>query len=319
MRHYSDYNNKDEYWHFGVDEEQGLLDFLLANAKESRTKVKATLKGRGVKVDGKTITQFDFRLMPGMKVSVSKTKRNQNVLKNRFVKIVYEDRWLVVVEKAPGILSMAAGHSSLNVKAVLDDYFHKSRQNCRAHVVHRLDRDTSGVMMLAKTRKALVKLHEMIREGELHKSYKTLVLGDWVNDRQHIKAPLYKFVSANGERRVCVDAEKGLPSHSIFQLIERFGPVSYLAVDLKTGRTHQIRVHAQYAGHPLVGDDKYGDFEENKKIAKGSLGVPFKRMFLHAYRLEFKHPITGRNLCITAELPAECADLINELKKRKEN
>ena len=112
MRHYSDYNNKDEYWHFGVDEEQGLLDFLLANAKESRTKVKATLKGRGVKVDGKTITQFDFRLMPGMKVSVSKTKRNQNVLKNRFVKIVYEDRWLVVVEKAPGITQSEAQKSS---------------------------------------------------------------------------------------------------------------------------------------------------------------------------------------------------------------
>lgn len=96
------------------------------------------------------------------------------------------------------------------------------------------------------------------------------------------------------------------------------GQSSYLNVDLKTGRTHQIRVHAQWAGHPLVGDDKYGDFEENKKIAKGSLGIPFKRMFLHAYRLEFKHPISGQSMSVTAQLPKDCAELITALKQRKE-
>ena len=143
-------NTQGEYDHLTVSEEQPLLEFLLANIKQTRTKIKATLQGQGIKVNGKTVTQFDYLLKPGMKVAVSKTKRNQQPFKSRYVKIVYEDRWLIVIEKQPGILSMAAGHSSLNVKALLDDYFKKSRQNCTAHVVHRLDRDTSGLMVYAK-------------------------------------------------------------------------------------------------------------------------------------------------------------------------
>ena len=125
MRYYSDYNKPGDYHQFVVAAPCGLLEFLLDNLHESRSKVKATLQGRGVKVNGKTTTQFDYGLLPGMKVAVSKTKRNQQDFKNRYVKIVYEDRWLVVVEKNVGILSMAAGHSSLNVKSVLDDYFHQ--------------------------------------------------------------------------------------------------------------------------------------------------------------------------------------------------
>ena len=139
-----------DYDHLAVTEEQPLLEFLLTHAKQSRNKIKQTLQGQGIKVNGKTVTQFDYMLKPGMKVAVSKTKRNQQPFRSRYVKIVYEDRWLIVVEKAMGILSMAAGHSSLNVKAVLDDYFKKTRQNCTAHVVHRLDRDTSGLMVYAK-------------------------------------------------------------------------------------------------------------------------------------------------------------------------
>ncbi|HIV83259.1 MAG TPA: RluA family pseudouridine synthase, partial [Candidatus Prevotella intestinigallinarum] len=255
MRHYSDYNNKDEYWHFGVDEEQGLLDFLLANAKESRTKVKATLKGRGVKVDGKTITQFDFRLMPGMKVSVSKTKRNQNVLKNRFVKIVYEDRWLVVVEKAPGILSMAAGHSSLNVKAVLDDYFHKSRQNCRAHVVHRLDRDTSGLMVYAKDMET-----EQILEHNWH---------DIVYDRRYVAVVSGEIVEEGGTVASWLKDNKAFVTYSSpvdnggkyavthFRVLDRTTDHSLVEFKLETGRKNQIRVHSADIGHPVCGDVKY--------------------------------------------------------------
>ena len=143
-------NTQGEYDHFQVTEEQPLLEFLLANVKQSKNKIKLTLQGQGVKVNGKTVTQFDYMLLPGMKVAFSKTKRNQQAFKSRYVKIVYEDRWLIVIEKQPGILSMAGGHSSLNVKTVLDDYFKKSRQKCTAHVVHRLDRDTSGLMVYAK-------------------------------------------------------------------------------------------------------------------------------------------------------------------------
>ena len=143
-------NSQGEYEHLEVHEEQPLLEFLLSHVKQSRTKIKQTLQGQGIRVNGKTVTQFDFPLKPGMKVAVSRTKRNQQPFRSRYVKIVYEDRWLIVVEKQPGILSMAAGHSSLNVKSVLDDYFKKSHQNCTAHVVHRLDRDTSGLMVYAK-------------------------------------------------------------------------------------------------------------------------------------------------------------------------
>ena len=145
------YNNlrNDAYNVFKVEEPSTLLPWLLANLKESRNKVKATLQNRGIKVNGKFITQFDYQLKVGDKVSVSKSKKN-NQFKSKFLKIVYEDQYLVVIEKNIGILSMAAGHSTLNVKTVLDDYFKKTRQHCTAHVVHRLDRDTSGLMVYAK-------------------------------------------------------------------------------------------------------------------------------------------------------------------------
>lgn len=279
------------------------------------------VRGGEVRVNKKRAT-VDTRLqlgdelrVPPIRVSTIAKKESARPIDDIELPILYEDEHILVVDKPAGL----AAHGGSGVSFGLIERLRAARPNQPyLELVHRLDRDTSGVMMLAKSRKALVRLHEMIRNGELHKSYKTLVLGDWVNDRQHIKAPLYKFVTSSGERRVCVDEEKGLPSHSIFQLIERFGAVSYLNVDLKTGRTHQIRVHAQWAGHPLVGDDKYGDFEENKKIAKGSLGIPFKRMFLHAYRLEFKHPISGQSMSVTAQLPKDCAELITALKQGKE-
>ena len=142
--------NNDSYI-LKVSEEAPLLEFLLTSLPHlSRNKIKDILQGRGVKVNGKCVTQFDQPLKAGQTVSVSKKKQERYQLQSRYVKIVYEDRWLVVIEKNIGILSMAAGHKSLNVKAVLDNYFDKSRQNCRAHVVHRLDRDTSGLMVYAK-------------------------------------------------------------------------------------------------------------------------------------------------------------------------
>ena len=151
MRNSNPFNRQGDYETFIVEKEQPLLEYLLEHVKTlSRSKIKQTLQGRGIIVNGKQITQFDYPLKPGMKVAVSRSKKNNEGLRSRYVRIVYEDRWLVVVEKQVGILSMAAGHSSLNVKSVLDDYFRKTRQNCTAHVVHRLDRDTSGLMIYAK-------------------------------------------------------------------------------------------------------------------------------------------------------------------------
>ena len=263
---------------------------ILASTK-SRTKVKATLKGRGVKVDGKTITQFDFRLMPGMRVSVSKTKRNQNVLKNRFVKIVYEDRWLVVVEKAPGILSMAAGHSSLNVKAVLDDYFHKSRQNCRAHVVHRLDRDTSGLMVYAKDMET-----EQILEHNWH---------DIVYDRRYVAVVSGEIVEEGGTVASWLKDNKAFVTYSSpvdnggkyavthFRVLDRTTDHSLVEFKLETGRKNQIRVHSADIGHPVCGDVKYGNGDD-----------PLHRLCLHAYVLCFFHPVTRERMEFEMPVPS---------------
>ncbi len=120
MRYNAGYNQEGEYDHYTVEEPMPLLEWLIANVKQTKTKIKSTLQGRGIKVNGKTVSQFDFPLERGMKLAVSKTKRNQKGFKSRWVKIVYEDKWLIVVEKAEGILSMAGGHSTLNVKTVLD-------------------------------------------------------------------------------------------------------------------------------------------------------------------------------------------------------
>lgn len=228
--------------------------------------------------------------------------------------ILYEDRHLLVVDKPAGL----ACHGGSGIAFGLIERLRASRpEEPGLELAHRLDRDTSGVIVVCKTRKALVRLQALMREGGVEKHYRTLVKGDWVNDRQHVKLPLFKYVTREGERRVRVDTEKGVPAHSIFTLIRRYGDVSYLDVELLTGRTHQIRVHAAESGHPLVGDDKYGDFEFNKAAEKGALGVPFKRMFLHAFRLTFDHPVTGEHLVIESPLPKACSDLLEVLDARK--
>lgn len=301
---------------------QRLDNYLLRIAKGvPKSHIYRIVRAGEVRINKKRVT-VDTRLalgdelrVPPIRVTTQPKPARVKPIDDQDLPILYEDEHLIVVDKPAGL----AAHGGSGVSFGLIERVRASRPNQPyLELAHRLDRETSGVMILAKTRKALVRLHEMMRDGEVHKSYRTLVLGDWVNDRQHVKVPLFKYVTSSGERRVRVDEEKGLPSHTIFQLIERFGDVSYLSVDLKTGRTHQIRVHAQYCGHPLVGDEKYGNFEMNKAIAKGCLGIPFKRMFLHAAHLSFKHPVTGAPMEISAPLPRECDELITTLRARKE-
>ena len=301
---------------------QRLDNYLLRIAKGvPKSHIYRIVRAGEVRINKKRVT-VDTRLalgdelrVPPIRVATQPKPARVKPMDDQDLPILYEDEHLIVVDKPAGL----AAHGGSGVSFGLIERVRASRPNQPyLELAHRLDRETSGVMILAKTRKALVRLHEMMRDGEVHKSYRTLVLGDWVNDRQHVKVPLFKYVTSSGERRVRVDEEKGLPSHTIFQLIERFGDVSYLSVDLKTGRTHQIRVHAQYCGHPLVGDEKYGNFEMNKAIAKGCLGIPFKRMFLHAAHLSFKHPVTGAPMEISAPLPRECDELITTLRARKE-
>ena len=285
------YNEKQgEYDRYPVTLAQPLLTFLLENVKGSRSKIKATLKGGGIRVDRKTVTQFDFPLEPGMVVMVSKTKRNQEILKSRYIKIVFEDEYLVVLEKKVGILSMAAGHSSLNVKGVLDDYFHKSNQRCHAHVVHRLDRDTSGLMIYAKDMKT-----EQVLEKEWHdivydRRYVAVLSGE-INDEGGTIANWLKDNKAYITYSSPVD-NGGKYAVTHFHTLQRKNGYSLVEFKLETGRKNQIRVHSADMGHPVCGDTKYGNGDD-----------PCNRLALHAYMLCFEHPVTRERLEFVTPIP----------------
>jgi 23S rRNA pseudouridine955/2504/2580 synthase len=175
-------------------------------------------------------------------------------------------------------------------------------------LVHRLDRETSGVLLIALKRRALVGLHAAMRDGRIEKRYLTLVAGRWPNPVQHVKLPLHKRVDDNGEKRVTV-RDAGQTAHTIFRRLESYADFTLLEAELKTGRTHQIRVHTSHLGFPIAGDDKYGDFELNKTLAKQGL----KRMFLHAAQLVFEHPISGERMLIEAPLPDDLAKFLDSL------
>ena len=292
MRYSSDFRQVNEYDHYVVKEARPLLEWLLENVAQSRSKIKATLQGRGVKVNGKTVSQFDMMLEPGMKVAVSKTKRNQMGFKNRYVKIVYEDRWLIVVEKMPGILSMAAGHSSLNVKTVLDDYFRQSRQKCRAHVVHRLDRDTSGLMVYAKDMETEQILEHHWHELVYDRRYVAVVSGEMEEDEGTI-ANWLKDNKAYVTYSSPVD-NGGKYAVTHFHTLARTTDHSLVEFKLETGRKNQIRVHTADMGHPVCGDTKYGNGDD-----------PLHRLCLHAWLLCFEHPVTHEQMEFETPVPTD--------------
>ena len=226
--------------------------------------------------------------------------------------ILFEDAHLIAVNKPAG----TAVHGGSGVSFGVIEQIRMARDaSDTLELVHRLDRETSGVLLLAKSRKALVNMHAMMQEepGTVKpiKRYLALVQGRVANDRQHVKAPLLKYVAANNERRVRVDDADGQASHTILNVKKRFAEMTLLEAELKSGRTHQIRVHCQHLGHPIVGDDKYGDFVLNKALQKQIQGL--KRMFLHAAHLSFAHPVTGEPLALEAPLPPELASYLNTL------
>lgn len=220
--------------------------------------------------------------------------------------VVYEDDAMLVLDKPAGV----AVHGGSGVAFGVIERLRAARpQAPMLELAHRLDRETSGLLMVAKKRSALLGLHRMLREGQGNKRYYALVCGDWVNDRQHIKLPLTKWTTASGERRVRVDRD-GQAAHTIVTLKQRYGTFSLVEAELRTGRTHQIRVHLASVGFPIVGDDKYGDDAVRLSFAKKG----FARMFLHAHHLDMAHPLTGEPLSLEAPLPPACIDILKTLE-----
>jgi 23S rRNA pseudouridine955/2504/2580 synthase len=219
--------------------------------------------------------------------------------------VIYEDDALLVIDKPAG----TAVHGGSGISRGVIEQLRLERPEARyLELVHRLDRETSGVLMLAKKRSALVDLHRQLREGRIRKLYTALVKGRWRDDKRSVKLPLNKYVLASGERRVNV-ASDGVEAHTIFRLRRNWSAYSLVEAELKTGRTHQIRVHLAHLGHPIAGDDKYGDFPLNKELARGGL----KRMFLHAFKAVIVHPATGAVLELEAPLPADLEKILSGL------
>ena len=241
----------------------------------------------------------------------SSENRAQAVPAREFT-IIYEDDALLVIDKPAGI----AVHGGSGVSFGVIEQIRRARPEARyLELVHRLDKDTSGLLMIAKKRSALVKLHEAIRNDHPKKIYLALGVGKLPNDSFHVKLPLFKYTGAQGEKMVRV-SEDGQSAHTIFRVLNRFSDdllhqvgLSHLTLveaTLKTGRTHQIRVHLQSQQCPIAGDERYGDYQANKRLQK--LGL--KRMFLHAAELHLDHPLTGEKLILKAPLPQELAQFV---------
>lgn len=286
-----------KYIELTVEKETTLLEFLMTALNGiSRNKAKDILAGNGVKVNRKATTRFDEPLKPGFVVQVSRHKRS-TTLKNQYVRIVYEDKDLVVVEKNEGILSMPSTAKQYSVKKVLDEYFEKRHFKCRAHTVHRLDRETSGLMIYAKS----IEVAQMF-EADWHnivydRRYLAVVDGEVEQEGGTVKSWLkdnkafitYSTPEDNG----------GKYAVTHFRVLQKTPRFSLLELKLETGRKNQIRVHMQDIGHPVVGDFKYG---------KG-LG-PVGRLCLHAYRLHFFHPRTGERMEFETPCPKEFKKLV---------
>jgi 23S rRNA pseudouridine955/2504/2580 synthase len=224
--------------------------------------------------------------------------------------IVYEDEALLVVDKPSGL----AVHGGSGIAHGLIETLRATRPDAGfLELVHRLDRETSGLLVVAKKRPALTALHAALREGRVAKRYLVLVRGRWRDEKRTVRLALHKFATTSGERRVRVDEEGGREAVTVFRRRqvwrERVPPLALLEAELHTGRTHQIRVHLTSLGFPLAGDDKYGDFAWNRELAKAGL----RRMFLHAWRLAFDHPLTGAPIALESPLPPDLAGFLATL------
>jgi len=226
--------------------------------------------------------------------------------------LLLEDEQLIAVDKPAGV----AVHGGSGVSFGVIEQLRRARPQARfLELVHRLDKQTSGVLLLAKKRAALTALQDQFRARKTDKTYAALVAGAWPASKKVIDVALHKVEGADGQRRVRAvddDDTDGRRSITLVKVAQRFEGYTLLDVTIKTGRTHQIRVHLAHEGHAIVGDDQYGDFELNRRFSRGegARGERFARMFLHARRLAFDHPATGARVTVESPLPDECVRLL---------
>lgn len=283
-----------------VNKESKLLNQLFESLTDiSHSKIKQFLRNGRILVNGKTITQFDFLLHPGDKIEIGTGANVRTELNNKYLRLVYEDHFLVVIEKREGILSMATSHHSFCVKNVLDNYFERSHQRCRAHLVHRLDRDTSGLMIFAKNRnvqqlfeadwKGIVydRRYIAVAQGSIAQQEGTI--SNWLKDNKQ-----YFTYSSDVD-----NGGKWAVTH--FRTLQRGKTNTLVELRLETGRKNQIRVHLSDLQHPVLGDRKYGGTVD----AELSGSQPVSRLCLHAYRLHFIHPITGEDMRFDLPVPKQ--------------
>jgi 23S rRNA pseudouridine955/2504/2580 synthase len=280
-------------------EAQRIDNFLLRHLKGvPKSHVYRVLRSGEVRVNSGRVKP-DYRLRSGDKVRVPPVRvapAKKHVAPKIDFSVVHEDPALLVIDKPSGVA--VHGGSGLSFGAI--EALRAARPQAKfLELVHRLDRDTSGLLVIAKKRSALVELHRMLRDGEVEKVYVAVVKGALKKPSMEIREALHKHLNAKGERRVSVN-EGGKAAVTQVRVLKE-SEYSLLEVRLLTGRTHQIRVHLAHAGHPVLGDDKYGDFDLNHRLEKQGV----KRLLLHAHRLAFAHPLTKEVLKLESPLPPD--------------
>lgn len=299
---------------------QRLDNFLLRLLKGvPKTHVYRVIRSGEVRVN-RGRASADTRLAAGDEVRVPPVRVAQRAgaaaaAPAREFPLLFEDEHLIAIDKPAGV----AVHGGSGVSFGVIEQLRRARPQARyLELVHRLDKQTSGVLLLAKKRSALTALQRQFRARDTDKTYAALVIGAWPAAKKVIDVALHKFEATDGQRRVRAVAAgdaAGRRSITLVKVARRFERYTLLEVTIKTGRMHQIRVHLAHEGHAIVGDDQYGDFELNRQLARGEglAGVRFARMFLHAGRLAFDHPASGERMQLQAPLPAECVRLLGVL------
>ena len=307
-----------------VDEDsagQRLDNFLMRHLKGvPKTHVYRIIRSGEVRVNKgrasaeQRVEAGDLVRLPPVRVSAQVQAKADAPAPAREFPVLMEDEAMMAIDKPAGV----AVHGGSGVSFGVIEQLRRARPAlANLELVHRLDRETSGVLLVAKKRSALKHLQDQFRDRETGKTYLALVLGLWPSNKKVIDSPLMKYTIPNGvgegERRVKVvdkDDPNGMRSITLVRVARTVGPYTLLEVTIKTGRTHQIRVHLASQGHPIAGDDKYGDFEHNKLLHKMGL----KRMFLHAWQLKFQHPQSHRPVSLQAPLPPELKNFVDGIQ-----